>query len=395
MDIAVLTSLYPQPMLPFEGIFAERRWRGMAARGHTVRVVQPLPHSLPVGPARWRAFAASPREEHRCGVPVHRPRYLHIPKLARGNATRFARVGMQELLRHGRPDVVVFDYAWPAGFAAGACRDAGLPCVVSGRGSDVLQVADVPALRSLLVASLQAAGHWCAVSRDLVDHMDTLGNRPGHGVLVPNGVDLELFRIRDRAAARRELGHEHGGPIVLVSGHLIARKDPLLALEAFVRGAPGNAQIVFVGRGPLRKELAARIEALSVGDRAFLLGEVQPETLATWYGACDMLLLTSWREGRPNVVLETLASGRPALATEAGGTGEILGHLDGMFSKSRDADTLAGMIRALLARTHDEQVLRAEVASLSWDASLKALEGCLDGAISGEPRSAPRFPPQR
>ena len=383
MDISVLTSLYPRPILPYLGIFSERRWCGMAARGHTVRVIQPVPRSVRV----LRNRRGSPLFEERFGMPVYRPRYLHIPKFARRNAARFSLVGMEELLRHGRPDVVFIDYAWPAGVAAHACRELRLPCVIGGRGSDVLQVAGEAGLAEPLGAALRAAGHWCGVSGDLVAKMDELGGPPGHGVLVPNGVDLELFRIRDRIGARRELQHEHSGKIVLVSGHLIARKDPLLAAEVFARGAPADAQIVFVGRGVLRDALEAKLTSLGIRDRAVLTGEVEPDTLALWYGACDALLLTSWREGRPNVVLETLASGRPVLATEAGGTGEILAHLDGMFSTRRDAASLAPMLGALLEANHDPDALRGEVSGLSWNASFAALEGCLEAAV-GAARSA-------
>ena len=53
MRIEVLTSLYPSPPRPHEGIFAERRWTGMQTRGHEVHVVHPLPRTGPFVRGSW------------------------------------------------------------------------------------------------------------------------------------------------------------------------------------------------------------------------------------------------------------------------------------------------------------------------------------------------------
>jgi glycosyltransferase involved in cell wall biosynthesis len=251
----------------------------------------------------------------------------------------------------------------------------------------VLQVAGEAGLGGHLARFLRAAGHWCAVSRDLLAVMDELGG--GHGALVPNGVDLDLFRVRERAAARAELGVPEGGSVVLVAGHLIPRKDPLFALRAFRAGAPVDARLVFVGEGGLRGALEREIAEHGLAPRVSLVGEASPERLATWYAAADCLLLTSRREGRPNVVLEALASGRPVLATDAGGTRELLAGSDALegflvpAEAARDPDEVGRRLGALLARSHDPERLRASVAGLSWEGSLDALEGVLERARGG------------
>jgi glycosyltransferase involved in cell wall biosynthesis len=385
MRIEVLTSLYPCAQRPVEGVFAERRWTRMRARGHEVRVTQPLPLAsrlLPV--ARWRELARVPPREDRAGVEVERPRYLHVPSRAAGNAERFARAGLRALERRVRPDVVVLDYAWPAAAAVPYLRERRIPCVVSGRGSDVLEVAGEAGLADLLAYYLRSAGHWCAVSSDLVRAMDRLGGSEGQGVLVPNGVDQELFRPRERDEERRALGLGPGR-LVLVCGHLIARKDPLLALDVFARARRPGDRLVFLGRGPLAAELERAVRARSLARAVELRGEVPPEELARWYGACDLLLLTSRREGRPNVVLEALVSGRPVLATDAGGTAEVLGPLaPRMLARTREPGALARQLADLLDGRFEPAELRAAVAHLTWESSLTALEGCLAAAIAGE-----------
>jgi glycosyltransferase involved in cell wall biosynthesis len=248
----------------------------------------------------------------------------------------------------------------------------------------VLQVAGEAGLAPELARNLRSAGHWCAVSADLVSRMDQLAGEPGRGVLVPNGVDAELFRPRDRGEARRELALEPQRALVLVVGHLIERKDPLLALatfEALPSELRSRAHLVFVGRGPLEAALRAEIARRHAGERVTLAGEVSPSALAAWYAAADLLLLCSMREGRPNVVLEALSCGTPVLATDAGGTAELLAGLDGMLARTRDPAQLAALAAQLLERPRDAQRLSQHVRGLSWDKSFEALERVLAAAL--------------
>lgn len=378
----MITSLFPSGPRPREGLFALRRWSGMAARGHDVAVVQPVPFAPPLlargEQAEYRAMA---RREERGGLEVRRPRYLHLPRAPRANARRFARAALAALARGRAPQVAVLDYAWPAAACAEPLAERGVPTVVNGRGSDVLAVAADPLLAPELARGLRAAGHWTAVSADLVASMDRLAGSGARGRLVPNGVDTETFRPGDRRAARASLGLAGAGPLVLVVGHLIPRKDPLLALAVFRGGAPPDARLCFVGRGPLAGELRRAVAAAGLEARVAIVGEAPPETLASYYRAADALLLTSHREGRPNVVLEALASGLPVVATAVGGTPELLADLPGSLAPDGDVDALAARLAAVLADPPEPAACRAAVAGLSWSASLDALDAALTEAL--------------
>lgn len=391
MRIAVLTSLFPSEVKPFEGIFAQRRWSGMLRRGHQVRVVHPLPWApLSLGRREWAQVRAMAPLEKRDGLEVRRPRYLHIPRRALGNALAFARRGIAGIECGGGVDAVVADYAWPAAAAAEACARRGWPLVISGRGSDVLQVAAIAPLRARLAQALRSSGHWCAVSEHLVRAMDELAGAPGRGVLVANGVDTALFRPRERDPLRRALGLAPAARVVLVVGHLIERKDPLLALECFAHWraalaapqAQSEARLEFIGAGPLEGALREAIGRRGLEHCVRLHGEARPEELANWYAAADALLLTSTREGRPNVVLEALSSGLPVLATDAGGTSELLGATSPMLARTRDPQLLATQLAALVEAPRDSVALRALAERWSWDAGLDALEALLERACS-------------
>lgn len=352
----------------------------MAARGHQVRILQPLPRVPPFlrsGPrADWRSY---PRHQRSEGLEIVRPRYVHLPGRELGNPRRFARAALSSL---ASPDVVIADYAWPAARIAPHLAGMGIPCVVHGRGSDVLQVRENPALARELRLCLRSVGHWCAVSEDLVLALDDLAQMPGHGVLTPNGVDTTRFTPGDREGARRRLNRSGDPrPWVLVVGHLIERKDPLLALEAFRIGAPKDARLIFLGRGPLEAKLRAAAKAPDLEGRVELAGEASPGELADWYRSGNVLLLTSSREGRPNVVLEAFACGLPVVATSAGGTAELFDSWEGGLVLTRSASDIGERLARVLDAPPSTAELVSGVRHLTWERSFEALEAVLQAAL--------------
>ncbi|MDH3978691.1 MAG: glycosyltransferase, partial [Gammaproteobacteria bacterium] len=109
------------------------------------------------------------------------------------------------------------------------------------------------------------------------------------------------------------------------------------------------------------------------------IGEVSHDALSMWLGAANALLLTSSREGRPNVVLEALSSGLPVVATQAGGTSEILP--PELLALSRDAEEIGSILSRVLRLPPESAKLQEKVADLTWDASYSKLEGYLERVL--------------
>ncbi|MEO6711578.1 MAG: glycosyltransferase family 4 protein, partial [Planctomycetota bacterium] len=77
-------------------------------------------------------------------------------------------------------------------------------------------------------------------------------------------------------------------------------------------------------------------------------------------------------------------SGRPVVATAAGGTCELLEGFEGALVSSRD-QAIARALSAMLANPPTPARCRAQVADLSWDNSLSVLEHCLERVRAGKP----------
>jgi len=180
----------------------------------------------------------------------------------------------------------------------------------------------------LLAAERMAA--WCAHSvlcnsESLRAEAIALGVAPADkmhllGEGSSNGVDIDRFSPGP-STLRERLGIQRRTPVIGFAGRLTRDKGLPELLEAFdlILCAEPSVRLLLVGwfdgsEDALDPDLRARILS---HPNIYCIGFV-PDT-APWYRAMDMLVLPTWREGFPNVVLEAAASGIPVVTTECTG----------------------------------------------------------------------------
>jgi glycosyltransferase involved in cell wall biosynthesis len=381
LRLLTFTSLYPSATRPRHGIFVESRLQRLIGRGGIqARVIAPVPW-FPFAGKRWGEYgriAGTPGSELRGGIEVRHPRYFQIPRfgmaLQPGAMARCGRRAAQAWQREGATfDLVDAHYLYPDGVAAAAvARALGLPYVLTARGSDVNVIAHLPGPRERIVAAIAGSSGVIAVSAALKAAMVGLGVAAERVTVLRNGVDTELFRPEDRAAARRELNLPAGPPIVASVGNLVSGKRHDLVLEAAVMLAP--AHVVIVGRGAQRRVLERQAVQLGMQDRVHFLEEMPQSRLRLVYSAVDVLVLASEREGWPNVLLESAACGTPVVAFSVGGVPEILADpAVGTIVRERHApQPLADAVRALIMNRPSPDAVRAAAVRFSWEPVLEA-----------------------
>jgi glycosyltransferase involved in cell wall biosynthesis len=113
------------------------------------------------------------------------------------------------------------------------------------------------------------------------------------------------------------------GPVLrlVAVGGLIARKRPKEAIEAiaWLRDQGTDANLTWVGEGPLREECEKMIVALGLKDRVRLVGSVRPADVAGYLSAADLFFLPTAQENFFTSAAEALAAGRAVVATRVGG----------------------------------------------------------------------------
>lgn len=370
MRLATFSSLYPNAAQPNHGVFVENRLRHLLASGEAVaKVIAPVPWWPGRGPSR----AAVPREEQRHGIHVLHPRFLAVPGLGLAtNPGAMARAGLAafaDLARSGFDfDLIDAHYLFPDGVAAvRIARALGKPVVLTARGSDTSQLPDLPFAGGMIRKALTEADGIIAVSAGLAEGLVALGVARDRIVVLRNGVDTALFRPPEaRAALRAELHMD--GPTILSVGHLIERKRHHLAIEV-LRHLPGH-RLVILGEGPERAALEALAARLGVQDRLRMPGTRPHGELPRWYGAADVMLLASAREGWANVLLESMACGTPVVCTEAWGAREAVStEAAGRVVAEADPRAIAAAVAALPGTAEARAATRAHAEQFGWEAT--------------------------
>jgi glycosyltransferase involved in cell wall biosynthesis len=154
-------------------------------------------------------------------------------------------------------------------------------------------------------------------------------------VVIHNGCDLRRFRPHGRGPPPQRLEPQKGHRVLFD------------ALPAIRRQFPG-VRVVCVGDGALRVELERQVAALGVTDAVRFVGQ-QPN-VADWLALADATVLPSFYEGLPLAAIESLAAGRPMVATAVDGTPEVIvDGVTGLTVPPGNADELAQAICRLLA----------------------------------------------
>ena len=175
---------------------------------------------------------------------------------------------------------------------------------------------------------------------------------------IPNGIDLDAFQPRDRAAARAALGIDARARVILFVAHGLdanARKGSEDAIAALGRLGPRpDTQVLLAGEGG--ESWAARIP-FPVRRLGFVREDAH---LAEVYASADVLLAPSRVENLPNTVLEAIACGLPVVATDAGGMRDaVLDGRTGWLMPIGDAQALA----AGLARVLEDEAMRLRMSA--------------------------------
>ena len=186
------------------------------------------------------------------------------------------------------------------------------------------------------------------VSSATVDELVELGVAPrSKFAVVPLGLDLSGFLALAPEAndgLREEIGARPEDVLFTFTGRLVPIKRPDRMLRAVASARRGGAPIMVavVGDGQLRDPMEALAAELGCKDAVRFLG-YRRDTVRICAGS-DAALLTSDNEGTPVSLIEAAAGGRPAVATNVGGVGDIVVDGAGILAPASDEAALARAI---------------------------------------------------
>jgi glycosyltransferase involved in cell wall biosynthesis len=233
------------------------------------------------------------------------------------------------------------------------------PIVVTLRGSDVQQKSKI---FDLLLNKVDAI---TTVNQQWTKDLQKKGT--ANAFYTPNGVAV----INKPIACREKFGFISGEIIVLYIGALREVKgiDVLQKVARKMEKLNKNVRFVIAGPGDSNKFNIFEIENITC------LGMIQPDKIFELYASSDIFILPSRHEGRPNALIEAMASGLPSVATRLPGVLEVLTDESGIMVDIENPSAMAQAICGLANNPKKRKTMggrakaRIKELSLDWNTS--------------------------
>jgi len=145
--------------------------------------------------------------------------------------------------------------------------------------------------------------------------------------LIPISVDINKYYPQNKLECRSKFNFSLETKILLFIGRLEYEKNVEFIINSFSKIKNDNYKLVIVGTGSLEKKLKKQASLLNC-DIDFL-GEINNTLIPALLNSSDLLLLTSFFEGSPTVVKESLCCNVPVVSTDVGDVKEVLNLVDG------------------------------------------------------------------
>ena len=390
--ILYISSQFPNPLDSHAGIFSLERVLALHNVGCEVQVVCPIGLKPPLGHLlhpvrvgqRIRKMINVPKRSSIKGIQVLYPKWAWLPQPVIGWYGSLwlywqIRHSIQEYIDEFKPDVIISSWLPDSVAACNLGEKIGIPTMVIAEGSDVNQFPrryrGWKYARNLLN---KKAAVLVFVSGALRNAGQSIGLYGQKTVVLHNAVDTDLF-------CSDSSGQAGGAFTILGVGNLVPIKGFSVLIQAFAniyQQLGRQARLVLVGKGSLHDVLVKQAADLGISSAIELVGAVNHETLVAFYQKADVFCLPSFSEGFPCVVIEAMACGKPVVASNVGGVGEVVDDQSGILVTPGDVEALSNAILHAKNRNWDAEGIRSKiVAGYTWPLWTSSVLDLIDSVI--------------
>ena len=356
-ELVAITNLYPVPWDPNRASFNRQQFAQIRKTAN-LRVLVLVPMH------EWWA-----NKEH-CvdSEDVAYAPYFFLPKLGRRLTPFFQYISLLRKRKWINPtdtDHILASWAFPDAVGVSwFSKKFNVPFSIKVHGTDVNENLEYRPRKDMLVsAANRAKGVFCA-SQALVDKLVKAGARQSNVTVNYNGVDKAIF-YPSEARAR------DGVHLVFV-GSMIPTKGTRELYQAFSELCKQrDITLTMVGKGPDVTLIRGLIERDGLADKITVTGSLPLSQVADSVRTADLLILPSYREGVPNVLLEACACGVPVVSTTVGGIPEIVTADTGVLVEPKDARALRDGISAALDKKWEKEKIIQHSSQFDWAENAK------------------------
>ena len=300
MKVLILTNMYPTPEYPFYGIFVKEQVESLRKEGISVDV-----------------FFINGRD-NRLNY------FLAVPRLIKK-----LRFGHYDLV-HAHHTYCIYTF-WTAKLILGLK----IPLILTFHEAEALKspeliprdvdaISKLVYLRGIKRCALQRVNLLISVNKDLIRIL----NFKGRAVVLPPGVDLELFQPMNKYKCREKLN--------------LPKNKKIMFFPADVKNPERRTQKGF--------DILQRTLAILPRDNVLLTtgGSISHQDMPLYTNASDVVVQTSNFEASPMVIKEAMACNVPIVSTDVGDTKEIIGNAESCFICKRESEDVALKIKMAL-----------------------------------------------
>jgi len=359
MNIFIIPSWYPSSDQPHTGVFFKEQ--ALIYARHFPEDVIALSHWGPNRhvsliershwtqlPGRWLKHKSLVSEEiplaENC-IEYYHPAFTWTRRIMKGNIDNLVKASFLNLERfesvYGKVDIVHAHVGYPAGFVAmQLAQKRKLPFVITEHMAPFpfASFKTDKGLVNHLFEPLNKADLLLAVSESL---QVTMGQYELESQVFHNYIDNDFFFPKEPQS-------KNGIFTYLNIGRLEDQKNQSMLLEA-MPFISENIHLRIAGDGELRSLLGEKLVELNLENRVKLLGTLTREEVLQELQDCDGFVLSSDFENFPVAVMEALSCGKPVVATDCGGTIEMLNKKNGVIVPVGDIETLEIAMQAVSA----------------------------------------------
>jgi len=394
VNILFVSSQFPNRCEPNRGVFSLQIARELA-RMADLQVIAPIPTLGALrfldGFKRYRTNLDIPDLEYAERIPVHHPKYFALPGMGFLHPLseyRPLQAVITSLHRSWGIDAVNCHWLFPDGVAVQSiCRRLRIPVVLTALGTDLNSFSTYLMRKSSIRNALVKADTVTVLSGAMVKRCLALGVDAGKVKLIPNGVDLQKFTLRERSGCRAKLSMPGHARAILFVGSLVPVKGVADLLHAFAllrqKMAGSEVRLYLLGSGFLADELRRLAEKLEIGTEVVFTGPVPHAELPEWMNAADCLCLPSLSEGHPNVVMEALACGLPVVASAVGSIPDYVNDRCGRVVSPGNPQELCDGLISCLSTTYQRDEIRGGVEQMGWNSCAERYFNTMKQLVAG------------
>ena len=356
--ILFFSNLFPLPWEPTRGQFNLQQTSHMEKDAN-------ISYLIPVPFFTWLKQVVLKRKYHDknnyCLFP-----FFYLPGIGRSLHPLFMLLSMlisiKPLFWFAKHKYVIASWAYPEGVTAAILKKIfGFQLTIDCLGSDVNVHSLCPKRKKQLAFAFKEATTVATKSKALAAKV--LEITPEANVkTIYNGVNFERFNVAEKPVTKKFN--------LLFIGNLIKTKGvfELLTAAKKLSDEKIDFELSIIGKGPEESNLASYIAENNLNESIKLIGGVPHELLDQWFSKSHALILPSYREGVPNVIMEALATGTPVVATSVGGIPEVINNeVNGILLEDYQPNTIYQGIRSLMNEAWSSEDILKSVESYTWE----------------------------